>query len=137
MDNAHCECLITSPVALYVSHLCSRENFPFSLIADEGNREKQYKYRPRPDVALLKKGFPRFLAVIDSTDNVYDMYRLYVFMACALRLALALRKEDDGCNGKDFFLMGASLSRDWHIYRYFFYVDDKGKVCMEAFVTSA
>ena len=87
---------------------------------------KRRKYQPRPDVAFLTHGFPRFLVEIDSTDNQRDRLRLHVQLACALHLALALRRVA-GVNNEDFFLMGAFIDKFWVIHRYFYYVRE-GKV---------
>ncbi|EJD00629.1 uncharacterized protein FOMMEDRAFT_142433 [Fomitiporia mediterranea MF3/22] len=106
------------------------KQFPFFLIVDEVNGHNivgQYKYRPKPNVALFKDDFPRFLAEFDSLTNQDNKHRLLVQMACALCLALAFRRAD-GCHDENFFLMGAFFTKEWHIYRYFFY-SNEGKVC--------
>lgn len=84
------------------------------------------KYEPHPDAAFLKGNFPYFLVEVDSLDNQNDKYRLYVQMACALKLALAFRRSVR--NDNKFFLMGAFFAKEREIYRLFFYVDGKEKV---------
>lgn len=56
---------------------------------------------------------------VDSLNNQYDKYRLYVQMACALKLALAFRPN--AVDDDKFFLMGAFFAKDREIYRIFFY----------------
>lgn len=116
--------------------LCSATQFPFPLIAATYDSARNFlsyrKYRPRPDVAFLKHGFPRFLAEIDSIDNQNDKYRLQVQMACALRLAHALQKVSDISN-EQLFLMGAFFSKDLKVDRFFFHVE-KGQVRLNTII---
>ncbi|KAL5512302.1 hypothetical protein ACEPAG_3294 [Sanghuangporus baumii] len=107
------------------------KEFAFPLIVEEvdanGNFEGNCQYQPRPDVAFCKHGFPRFIAEFDSSDDKQDLNRLYVQMACSLRLGLALRDETSS-NDSTFFLMGAFFTQQWTIHRLFAYTGENGNV---------
>ncbi|KAL5480152.1 hypothetical protein ACEPAI_1422 [Sanghuangporus weigelae] len=107
------------------------KEFAFPLVAEivdpDGNVKEHRQYHPRPDVAFYKHGFPRLIADFDSSDDKQDLNRLYVQMACSLRLGLVLRDETSS-NDSTFFLMGALFTQQWTIHRLFAYTGENGNV---------
>ncbi|KAL5480150.1 hypothetical protein ACEPAI_1420 [Sanghuangporus weigelae] len=107
------------------------KEFAFPLIVEEvdvnRNFEGNCQYQPRPDAAFCKHGFPRFIAEFDSSNDKQDLNRLYVQMACSLRLGLALRDETSS-NESSFFLMGAFFTQQWTIHRLFAHTGENGNV---------
>ena len=95
--------------------------------AESKTATRYAKYTPRPDAMFTRDDFPYFLCEIDSHVNREDMYRLYVQMACALRLGLRIFNVQAPYR---FFIMGAYLTSQWEIFRLFAYVEDD-KVCKE------
>ena len=121
--------------------VCSGKQIPFHLVAKEHvpipntESEAEYvyrRYRPFPDVALYKNGFPYFFCELDSLSNRADKYRMCVQMACALRFGHYLRGVSGTRETTTLFLMGAFVNRDWVVNRYFACFDHDGKtVCLK------
>jgi len=108
--------------------VCSGKAFLFSLVAQlvtvppsghSFKREYEAKYRPIADYAIFKNGIPRFLAEFDSSSGGTDKECLLCQLACTTRLDAVYNDSQDS---KDkILLMGAHFTKDWKIFRYFFY----------------
>ena len=122
--------------------VCSGEQIPFLLVAKErvpsSNSENETgcvyrQYRPSPDVAFYKNGFPYFFCELESLSNHANKYRMCVQMACALRFGHYVRGVSGTHDTTPLFIMGAFIKRNWVVSRYFAYFDHDGKtVCVKS-----